>query len=94
MAQYIDKNKVLMWIMEELNSYQPTEITSGKYALTSAVDFINTLETKDIDKVNKIYEKIEKRYEYWREKEHNSHSIETEARMSECQHLLLLLSHI
>ena len=48
----------------------------------------------DKNKVNKIYEKIEKRYEYWREKEHNSHSIETEARMSECQHLLLLLSNI
>jgi hypothetical protein len=46
------------------------------------------------NKVNKIYEEIEKRYKYWREKEHNSHSIETEARMSECQHLLFLISHI
>lgn len=35
---------------------------------------------------------IEKRYEYWREKEFNSHSIESETRMSECQHLMLLLN--
>ena len=43
------------------------------------------------DKVQKIREKVEKRYEYWREKESNSHSIESEIRMSECQHLLLML---
>lgn len=35
---------------------------------------------------------IQKRYEYWREKEFNSHSIESETRMSECQHLMLLLN--
>lgn len=35
---------------------------------------------------------IKKRYEYWREKEFNSHSIESETRMSECQHLMLLLN--
>ncbi len=39
-----------------------------------------------------VLELIKKRYEYWREKEHSSHSIESEARMSECQHLLLLLN--
>lgn len=44
-----------------------------------------------IDKVQKIREDVEKRYEYWREKEFNSHSIESEIRMSECQHLLLML---
>ena len=42
----------------------------------------------------KIRREIEKRYEYWREKEHNSHSIESEIRMSECQHLLLLFNSL
>lgn len=37
---------------------------------------------------------IEKRYEYWREKEFNSHSIESEIRMSECQYLMLLLNNL
>lgn len=41
-----------------------------------------------------ILSEIEKRYEYWREKEFNSHSIESEIRMSECQHLMLLLNNI
>ena len=48
---------------------------------------------KLIDKDALIAE-IKKRYEYWREKEHNSHSIESEARMSECQYLVLLLNTI
>lgn len=43
------------------------------------------------DKVQKIREEVEKRYEYWKEKESNSHSIESEIRMSECQHSLLML---
>ena len=46
------------------------------------------------DKVQKIREAVEKRYEYWREKEFNSHSIESEIRMSECQHLLLMLNSL
>ena len=46
---------------------------------------------KLIDK-DALVAEIEKRYEYWREKEHNSHSIESEIRMSECQHLILLLN--
>lgn len=48
---------------------------------------------KLIDK-DKVATEIEKRYTYWREKEHNSHSIESEIRMSECQHLMLLLNFI
>lgn len=48
---------------------------------------------KLIDK-NKIAAELEKRYEYWKEKEFNSHSIESEIRMSECQHLMLLLNFI
>lgn len=42
----------------------------------------------------KIREVVKKRYEYWREKESNSHSIESEIRMSECQHLLLMLDSL
>lgn len=44
------------------------------------------------DKVQKIREAVEKRYEYWKEKEFNSHSIESEIRMSECNYLLLMLN--
>ena len=44
-----------------------------------------------IDK-DPLVAEIEKRYKHWREKEHSSHSIESEARMSECQHLLLLFN--
>ena len=47
-----------------------------------------------MDKVQKIREEVEKRYEYWKEKESNSHSIESEIRMSECQHLLLILDSL
>lgn len=46
------------------------------------------------DKVQKIREAVENRYEYWREKESNSHSIESEIRMSECHHLLLMLNSL
>lgn len=46
------------------------------------------------DKVQKIREMVEKRYEYWKEKESNSHSIESEIRMSECKHLLLMLDSL
>ena len=42
----------------------------------------------------KIREEVEKRYKYWKEKESNSHSIESEIRMSECQHLLLILDSL
>ena len=46
------------------------------------------------DKVQKIREEVEKRYGYWKEKEFNSHSIESEIRMSECKHLLLMLDSL
>ena len=46
------------------------------------------------DKVQKIREEVEKRYEYWKEKESNSHSIESEIRMSECHHLLLMFDSL
>lgn len=44
------------------------------------------------NEIQKIREVVEKRYEYWKEKEFNSHSIESEIRMSECQHLLLMVN--
>ena len=47
-----------------------------------------------MSKVEKIKAEIERRYEYWKEKESNSHSIESESRMSECQHLLLLFNSL
>ena len=46
------------------------------------------------DKVQKIRKEVEKRYKYWKEKESNSHSIESEIRMSECQHLLLMFDSL
>lgn len=46
-----------------------------------------------IDK-DKVVAEIKKRYENWREKEFNSHNIESEIRMSECQHLMLLFNTI
>lgn len=47
-----------------------------------------------MNKVEKIKAEIERRYEYWKEKESNSHSIESESRMSECQYLLLLFDSL
>ena len=41
--------------------------------------------------LREVIGEVEKRYDLWRDKESAFHSIETEARMSECQHLLLLL---
>ena len=43
------------------------------------------------NKIDLIKAEVEKRYKDWKEKESNSHSIESEIRMSECQHLLLML---
>ena len=48
---------------------------------------------KLIDK-DKVVAEIKKRYENWREKEFNSHNIESEIRMSECQHFMLLFNSI
>lgn len=47
-----------------------------------------------MNKVEKIREEIKKRYEYWKEKESNSHSIESESRMSECNHLLSMINSL
>lgn len=47
-----------------------------------------------INKIQKIRKTVENRYKYWKEKEFNSHSIESEIRMSECKHLLLMLDSL
>ena len=45
----IDKDKVVTEIDRVLNSYDPNEITSGRYALAELRDFINTLEVKEVN---------------------------------------------
>lgn len=47
--EMIDKSAVLSYIERVLNSYDPNEITSGRYALAKLRDFVNTLEVKDVD---------------------------------------------
>ena len=48
MAHLIDKDALVVEINRVLNSYDPNEITSGRYALASLRDFINTLEVKEV----------------------------------------------
>ena len=52
MAQFIDKAAVVTEINRVLNSYDPNEITSGRYALANLRDFLDTLEVKEMDKNN------------------------------------------
>ena len=49
MTQYIDKDAVVAEINRVLNSYDPNEITSGRYALIGLRDFLDTLEVKEIN---------------------------------------------
>ena len=49
MAQYIPKSAVVAEINRVLNSYDPNEITSGRYALVDLRNFINTIEVKEVD---------------------------------------------
>lgn len=49
MAQYIDKADVVAEINRVLSSYDPNEITSGRYALIGLRDFLDTLEVKEAD---------------------------------------------
>jgi hypothetical protein len=49
MEQYIDKTAVVAEINRVLNSYDPNEITSGRYALVSLRNFLDTLEVKEVD---------------------------------------------
>jgi hypothetical protein len=47
--ELIDKTAVIAEIERVLNSYDPNEITSGRYALADLRDFINTIEVKEVD---------------------------------------------
>ena len=49
MAQLIDKSALVAEINRVLNSYDPNEITSGRYALVDLRNFIDTLEVKEVD---------------------------------------------
>lgn len=49
MRELIDKAVVVAEINRVLNSYDPNEITSGRYALVSLRDFLDTLEVKEVD---------------------------------------------
>jgi len=46
--ELIDKDKVIAEIERVLNSYDPNEITSGRYALAKLRDFLDTLEVKEV----------------------------------------------
>ncbi len=45
----IDKDKVVTETERVLNSYDPNEITSGRYVLVDLRNFIDTLEVKKMD---------------------------------------------
>lgn len=47
--QYIDKSALIAEINRVLNSYDPNEITSGRYALVKLREFIDTLKVKEVD---------------------------------------------
>lgn len=49
MAQYIDKAAIVAEINRVLNSYDPNEITSGRYALVNLREFLDTIEAKEVD---------------------------------------------
>ena len=47
--ELIDKEKVIEKINSVLDSYDPNEITSGRYALVKLREFLDTLEVKEVD---------------------------------------------
>lgn len=59
MAQYINKSAVVAEINRVLNSYEPNEITSGRYALVNLRDFLDTLEVKEVASNDAFIEKAE-----------------------------------
>jgi hypothetical protein len=67
MEQYIDKTAVVAEINRVLNSYDPNEITSGRYALVSLRNFLDTLEVKEVgEQSNDLEEEIDKElHENW-----------------------------
>lgn len=57
MKHLIDKTIVVAEINRVLNSYDPNEITSGRYALVKLRDFLDTLEVKEVDNTDAFIEK-------------------------------------
>ena len=47
MTHLVDKDRIVAEINRVLNSYDPNEITSGRYALVSLRDSLDTLEVKE-----------------------------------------------
>ena len=47
--ELINKSAVVAEINRVLNSYDPNEITSGRYALVDLRNFLDTLEVKEVD---------------------------------------------
>jgi len=56
--ELIDKSAIVAEINRVLNSYDPNEITSGRYALIDLRDFLDTLKTKDVDLEKEIKNRI------------------------------------
>ena len=48
MKHYIDKDALIAEIKRMLDSYHPTEITSGRHALGKMLSFLDTLEVKEV----------------------------------------------
>lgn len=63
MAQFIDKAAVVAEINRVLNSYDPNEITSGRYALCNLRDFLDTLDVKEVDINKEISQFIDDNFE-------------------------------
>ena len=58
MEQYIPKSVLVAEINRVLNSYDPNEITSGRYALVDLRNFIDTLEVKEVDSNDTFIKKV------------------------------------
>ena len=56
MKELVDKSAIVAEINRVLNSYDPNEITSGRYALIDLRDFLDTLDTKEVDLEKEIEE--------------------------------------
>lgn len=54
--ELIDKTAVIAEINRVLNSYDPNQITSGRYALVGLRDFLDTLEVKEVDLEKEFYD--------------------------------------
>ena len=95
----IDKSILVAEINRVLNSYDPNEITSGRYALVDLRNFIDTLEIKKensmTDKVQKIREEVERlQNELIQEKEKGFGSDIDDACILELQNVLTYIDSL